>query len=342
MGRWIALLVATAAAVMVVGLPILAAERLVIGGWGGDWDKMAQKYVYTPFKQQYGVDIVLSYGNSADIFARARAQRANPEMDVVTLTELMTINAINEGLLWPLRPENVPNLVDVWDKARMDPYGPAILLAEVGLAYRTDKIKSPPTSWRDLWKPEYRGRVAIPAFGHASGLSLLVMAARLAGGDEHNIEPGFKLLRQLEPNVIATYASDSEVYALLERGEAWLAVWYNGPAFAMKEKGLPIDYVRPKEGVPGIRSFINVVKGSRRRELAERLINQHISVEAQKGMAEMIFYGPVNRKVVLPPELAAKMPYGEEAMKGFLVFDWPYIVSQLPAWQEEWLKIFAR
>lgn len=322
--------------------PAVAAEQLVIGGWGGDWDKMAQKYVYEPFKRQTGVDVVLSYGNSADIFARARAQRADPQMDVVTLTELMTINAINEGLLWPLRKENVPNLADTWEKARMDPYGPAILLAEVGIVYRTDKVKTAPASWRDLWNPEYRGRVAIPSFGQASALSLVVMAAMLEGGNERNIEPAFRMLEQLEPNVIATYASDSDVYALLERGEAWVAVWYNGPAFAMKDKGFPVDYVRPKEGVPGIRSFINVVKGAKHRDLAEKLINQHISPEAQKGMAEMIFYGPVNRKVTLPPDLAAKMPYGEEAMRGFLVFDWPYIVSQLPRWQERWLKIFMR
>jgi putative spermidine/putrescine transport system substrate-binding protein len=319
-----------------------AAEQLVIGGWGGDWDKMAQKYVYVPFKQQFKTDVVLSYGNSADIFARARAQRADPQMDLVTLTELMTINGVDQGLLAPLRPDNVPNLADVWSKAQMPPFGPAILLAEVGIAYRTDKVRTPPVSWRDLWKPEYKGRVAIPSYGQASALSFIVISAMLEGGNERTIDPAFRLLRQIEPNIIATYASDSDVYALLERGEAWLAVWYNGPAFAMKGKGLPIEFVRPKEGVPGIRSFINVVKGAKHRDLAEKLVNIHIGPDAQKGMAEMIFYGPVNRKVTLPKDLIEKMPYGEEAMRKFLVFDWRYIVYQLPNWQEDWMKIFAR
>ncbi|HHY47478.1 MAG TPA: ABC transporter substrate-binding protein [Firmicutes bacterium] len=319
-----------------------AATKLVFGGWGGDWDKMAQEYVYKPFQQKYGAEVVLSYGGSADIFARIRAQKADPQIDVVTLTELMTINAIKEDLLWPLRKENVPNLADVWDKAQMPPYGPAILLAEVGIAYNTEKVKTPPTSWRDLWKPEYRGRVAIPSFGNASALAFIVMAARLEGGDEYNIDPGFKMLEKLEPNVVTTYASDSDVYALLERGEAWLAVWYNGPAWAMRDKGFPIKYVRPKEGVPGIRSFINVVKNCKNRDLAEKMINQHISVEAQKGMAEKIFYGPVNKKVTLTPELAQKMPYGEECLKGFLVFDWKHIVNELPKWQERWMKIFNK
>jgi putative spermidine/putrescine transport system substrate-binding protein len=317
-----------------------AAGKLVFGGWSGDWGTMAEKYVYEPFKQEYGAEIMHIYGGSADIFARIRAQKADPQIDVVTLTELMTLNAINEDLLWPLREENVPNLDDVWGKAQMSPYGPAILLADVGIAYNTEKVKTPPTSWRDLWKPEYKGRVAIPGFGHASNLAFLTMAAILEGGDEHNIEPGFKLLEQLEPNVIATYTTDADVYTLFEREEIWLAVWYNGPTWAMTEKGFPIAYVRPKEGVPGIRSFINVVKNCKNRDLAEKMVNQHISVEAQKGMAEDIYYGPVNKKVTLTPELAQKMPYGEEGLKGFLVFDWGHIVAQLPKWQERWLKIF--
>src|SRR5574341_1070454 len=98
------------------GFTAFAAQQLVIGGWGGDWDKMAQKYVYEPFKKATGADVVLSYGNSADIFARARAQKADPQMDVVTLTELMTINAIDQGLIATLRNENVPNMADVWAK----------------------------------------------------------------------------------------------------------------------------------------------------------------------------------------------------------------------------------
>ena len=202
-----------------------AAGKLVFGGWSGDWGTMAEKYVYEPFKQEYGAEIMHIYGGSADIFARIRAQKADPQIDVVTLTELMTLNAINEDLLWPLREENVPNLDDVWGKAQMSPYGPAILLADVGIAYNTEKVKTPPTSWRDLWKPEYKGRVAIPGFGHASNLAFLTMAAILEGGDEHNIEPGFKLLEQLEPNVIATYTTDADVYTLFEREEIWLAVW---------------------------------------------------------------------------------------------------------------------
>jgi putative spermidine/putrescine transport system substrate-binding protein len=45
-----------------------------------------------------------------------------------------------------------------------DGYAPVITVQLIGIAYNPKKIKTPPTSWEDLWKPEY-GRVA-----HGTGL----------------------------------------------------------------------------------------------------------------------------------------------------------------------------
>ena len=29
----------------------------------------------------------------------------------------------------------------------------------IGMSYHKDRIKNPPASWKDLWRPEYAGRV---------------------------------------------------------------------------------------------------------------------------------------------------------------------------------------
>jgi putative spermidine/putrescine transport system substrate-binding protein len=38
----------------------------------------------------------------------------------------------------------------------------------VGLVYRSDKI-APLTSWKDLWRPELKGRVAFPDVSTTQG-----------------------------------------------------------------------------------------------------------------------------------------------------------------------------
>ena len=49
----------------------------------------------------------------------------------------------------------------------------------------------PPTSWEDLWKPEYKGRVGITGMASSLGTAFMVEIAKLNGGSETNVEPAF-------------------------------------------------------------------------------------------------------------------------------------------------------
>jgi putative spermidine/putrescine transport system substrate-binding protein len=77
----------------------------------------------------------------------------------------------------------------------------------VGLTYNPEKIKTPPTSWRDLWKPEFKGRVGITTLNSTLGTGWLVEVAKMYGGSESNVEPGFKAINELKPNLAAVAAN---------------------------------------------------------------------------------------------------------------------------------------
>ena len=61
-------------------------------------------------------------------------------------------------------------------------------------------------SWADLWKPELKGKLSAPDFDTSH---LVVVAAKLEGGDAATWEKGQDKLKALKPNFKAFYANDA-------------------------------------------------------------------------------------------------------------------------------------
>ena len=317
--------------------------RLIQSGWGGSWQEMAKKYMFKPFQEKYpSVELVNDLiGSSGDILEKIEAQRTDPQVDLVTMTELMTVRAIKAGLLQPLTPQDVPELEELHDFAKMEPYGPAILLAQIGIAYNPKRVKMPIRSWKDMLDPRCRGLIALPDMTNTSAYSFLVVAARMMGGSERDIDPGFRFMERLKDNVAVQYKTDAHVQLLLQRGEIGMAVWWNGPAYTAKKEGLDLEFVLPEEGSPTIRSMINLVKGAPHPQAAKKMIGYYISRQAQEGMVNEIFYGPVNKHVQIPDHLLRYFSV-DDARECSRPIDWEYVSDHMEQWKKRWNALFPQ
>ena len=76
----------------------------------------------------------------------------------------------------------------------------AIGLIGTGFMYNTKVFKekgwAAPTSWNDLKDPKFKKLLVIPPINNTYGLYTLMMYARMNGGGEKNIEPGFKVMKE--------------------------------------------------------------------------------------------------------------------------------------------------
>ncbi len=97
---------------------------------------------------------------------------------------------------------------------------PITFSSALGFIYNTELITDPPESWEDLWSPRFRGQLALFDFGSSLGPMTLVMAERLAGGSEREIEPGFQKLAELELNAVSFGTSGPGNNNLVAQGEA--------------------------------------------------------------------------------------------------------------------------
>jgi putative spermidine/putrescine transport system substrate-binding protein len=315
----------------------VASQQLVVASYGGALDEVLKKYVVSEFEKKYNVKVVL---DPSVEFARLVAEKGKPSIDLAFLDDARVIEGGKiEGLLEKLDLSKLTNAKDLYPQAiDRNGFGVAWVFGSYGIVYRTDKVSPPPKSWADLWKPEFKHKVAINDLVSNGGVQFFVQAAQLRGGDERNIEPAFEMIKALAPNLLTISQTTAQMTDMLTRGDVWIAPWWDGRALNLQAKGVPVGFVRPIEGAFATVVEFSIPKGTPKVDLAYKFIDMALSPEAQLGFAKEMFYGPVNRTVVLPDDLAAKVVYGETEVKKLKYVDWDYISTVRSQWIERWNK----
>jgi putative spermidine/putrescine transport system substrate-binding protein len=303
----------TSLAWVAVGLPddVRASERfdgvtIHMQSFGGTYDDLVRRYITDPFEKETGAKVIFENGYTSASIAKLRAQKADPQVDVVMFDDIGVITSSREGLLDPISSDKVPNLRDipsqfVFEKDK----GAGFFVYINSIAYSTKDFKKPPTSWRVLWDPKYKDRVILPALDTSSIYKVLIVASIMNGGSQSNMDPGFKAMEQLKPNIQALQKSESLTAESLRSGNASLAAWQISLMKDYIAKGYPIGVTAQlKEGVFGSPACISIVKGHKAPiEALNDLVNRALSPEAQLGIAKDFWLSPTNRKVKIPDEI---------------------------------------
>src|SRR5204862_536814 len=102
------------------------------------------------------------------------------------------------------------------------------------------------------------------------------------------------------PQIDVTFVDDGPAF----QGQA-LGLWGSGRVYALADTGFRVEFVYPKEGARALAVTMNVVKGAKNKRLANEFINAMLDQDAQQVWADGFKFGPYNKNVKLPPELAA-------------------------------------
>ena len=317
-------------------LSFAQAQRLVFATFTGSWEE-AHKAVLVPAfrKANNNADITLDPMLSVDQIAKVTAARNNPPIDVMLHDPGPALTAIGQDLVDPFPVAQSKNYKDLIPEAQ-EPMGPAIFFQVVGLTYNPEKIKNPPTSWRDLWKPEYKGRVGITTLNSTLGTGWLVEVSKMYGGSEANVEPGFKAINELKPSLAAVAANPGSLAALFQQGQIDISPGNFNAVQILKARGVPVEFVSPKEGAIAFKTTIHVVKNSPNKVLAAALIEAAMSPEVQTRLMQSPYLiVPTNTKVKMEGEIAKVLAKDHAEMKTRFVFqDWKKINEQRAQWIE--------
>ena len=84
-------------------------------------------------------------------------------------------------------------------------------------------------------------------------------------------QPGFKALNDLKPNLAAVAANPGALATLFQQGQVDISPGNFNAIQILKARGVPVEFVSPKEGAIAFKTSIHVVKNSPNRQLAVEL-----------------------------------------------------------------------
>lgn len=117
--------------------------------------------------------------------------------------------------------------------------------------YRPDLVPDPEPSYSLLWNEDYRGRLAIDE----DATITMIVAGLLAGArdpfdmsDEELVRVKALLERQ-KPLLRFYWSDDTVIEEALASGEVVATTCWMGPFTGLRERGIPIEVLKPREGM---------------------------------------------------------------------------------------------
>ncbi len=299
-----------------------AADPLVAATFPGTWNEAQSKILVPWFKNASKSDVTLTIQLATDQVAKLVASGGKPPFDVSIMDEGPLLDALKQDLLVKYPVDKSANFKQLYPMFQ-DEWGPKISVQVIGIGYNPKKIKMPPKSWKDLWKPEYKGRVGLTALNSTLGMAFMAEIARLNGGSESNLEPAFKALRELLPNVGAISANLGAHATLFQQEQIDIAPYNFNFVETLKGKGVDVEFVVPDSGPVAWRTSLHIVKGAARPELAfqwiEGAITPEVQTEESKPPYDVI---PTHTKVPMTAVMAAKIAKTPADLNKLIFLDW--------------------
>ncbi|MFK0685765.1 ABC transporter substrate-binding protein [Ochrobactrum sp. BD67] len=334
----------TALLLVLAGAAHAETKTLIVGGYGGSFEKTMREAVIPPFEKKHGVKVEYVAGNSTDTLAKIQAQHSNPPFDTILLDDGPMYQAIELGFCKPL--SNLPSN-ELYDVARFpEDKAVAVGVVATGLIYNKDYFAKQgweaPTSWADLADPKYKGKVVIPPVNNTYGLHALLAFAKMNGGDENNIDPGFDaMIEKVNDNVLAYEPSPGKMTELFQSEQAIIGVWGTGRVKSFAQTGFPISFAYPKEKAVTLLAATCAVNKPDASPLAEEFAKELLTPRVQELMVKEYGYGPVNKSVEVPEDERDFIPSGETIDKLYSA-DWSVINKERENWTKRWNREVER
>ncbi|MGN6460636.1 MAG: polyamine ABC transporter substrate-binding protein [Pseudolabrys sp.] len=292
-------------AVLLLGAPAHAQDKIVVSSWGGSWRDLIAETAAKKFTKDTGIAVEFVTGGTIDRLNKAKLTKSNPESDITFTTSHVGWLYVNDGLFEKLDLSKIPNAKNLANEARISPYHLGSWAYIYTIGYRPDLLKDVKfESWNDLWNPALKGKLAAPDFDPSH---LIVVSALLSGGDAAHWEKGQAKLKELKPNFKAFYTNDANSQQLLASGETPVQVVLSMNAYYMIGQGVPIKLAIPKEGgVLGI-DTVAIMSGTKKQDAAYKFINTLYDPDVQAEIAKIKKGSPAVLNAKLDPEIA-KLP----------------------------------
>ena len=291
------------------------------------WSEYVPQSVLDGFTKETGIQVNYeTYASNEEMLAKLVSGASS--YDVIQPSEYVIEALVKEKQLVPLDHAKLPNLKNIGKEYygyAHDPkleYSVPYMQGTVGIVYNTEKVKTPPAGYEDVFSDKYKGRIVV--LDDALEVVTWAMATFGAGPDQvtkANIEKTRPVLTRWLP-LVKVYDSDSPKTALLNGDVDLGIVWSGEAAILIKENPKKFAYVLPKEGAHMFIDNVAIPKSAEHVEAAHKFIDYILRPEVSRQISEEFPYTNPNveaRKLLTDAERAnaASYPPGNPKLATF-------------------------
>jgi iron(III) transport system substrate-binding protein len=260
------------------------------------------KELFEQFQKETGIAVSFVRLSGGEAVARLEAEKAKPQASIwVGGVGLDHITAKSKGLTEAYRSRESGSTPAEYK----DPQNFWIGLYVGPLTFVTnlDKAKelglTPPKSWADLLKPQYKGYIRMANPNNSGTAYNVVTTIRTINGNDE--AKAFDYLKKLDVNIAQYDKSGSAPGKAVAIGEAPIAIGYAHDQVKLKVEGANVEIDPPSEGTGFELASMSIVKGGPNAVNAKKLYDWVLS----DSDAQQIF---TKWYVVLVRDGAAKHP----------------------------------
>ncbi|HKY95524.1 MAG TPA: ABC transporter substrate-binding protein [Kiloniellales bacterium] len=275
--------------------PAQAQDSVTLANYGGAWATALSQAELKPIEKMMGITIKEVTINSMSE-VKLQVDAGAVEIDIADLGTSECIAGVQQNLWEPLDYNVIstdgidPNLVTQYWVG-----GPSYYSTVMAWNTETYGDKAPQT-WADFWDVEkFPGTRALWNFPVTS-MEFALLADGVPPDQLYpiDVERAFNKLRELKPHVAVWWTNGAQAAQLLNDGEVdMLSIW-NGRATTAIKNGAKGAFTF-NQGLLDADCMV-VPKGSKKKDLAMKVINLILSPDLQAGLPALIDYGPINMK----------------------------------------------
>lgn len=261
-------------------------------------------------EKDLGLEVPHDNKNSGQTLSQLLAEKNSPVADVAYYGVSFGIQAGQEGVVVPHKPEHWEEIPE----GLKDPDGLwfTIHSGTLGLFVNKDALEGAPvpTSWSDLLKPEYQGKVGyLDPSSAFVGYAGAVAVNRAMGGSLDNFDPGIEFFKQLAKNDPIVPKQTS--YARVLSGEIPILFDYDFNAYRAKYKDeANVEFVIPQEGTVVVPYVMSLVKNGPNPENGKKILDYIMSDNGQAVWANA-FLRPIRASAMSDEAQAKFLPPSE-------------------------------
>ncbi|NYV68877.1 ABC transporter substrate-binding protein [Bacillus sp. Gen3] len=243
------------------------------------------------FEEKTGMKIEMFQGTTGKILSRLEAEKNNPVADVVVLASIASMDGLKESdqLQSYKDAVNAEKINRDWSDDAGYYYGYSA--SALGIAYNTKNTKVAPTEWKDLSKPEWRGKINIP------DPSLSGSAVDFIYGYTEAEKSAWDTIQSWKMNGLQVNGANKEALDSVITGDKDATIsGVDYMAYKAKADGEPVEIVYPKSGTVVSPRAVGIMKDAKNVKGAQAYVDFLLSDEGQKLVTDAYLL-PGNKEI---------------------------------------------